>query len=420
MTGMEMASLPEGWALTKVVDVCNVVTGGTPSTQHPEYYGGHFNWLKSGDIKGLFITETPEKLTQAGINNSNAKIHPPGGVAIALSGRGQTRGRTVVIKKPMACSQSVAIMLPNEFLIPEFLHYSLAKKYLEIRDLTGDNDRSGLNLKIVGNIQILLPPLPEQHRIADILTTVDEAIQRSRQETSETERFKAGIMEKMMTEGIGHTEFKEDPDVGKLPKEWNAVKFEFVMARPPNNGIWKNQEKLTGGYRLVRMTEFFKGDILDTNCSATIDLTEDEAKKYSLKSGDLLFGRRSLNVEGAGKCVIVPDLKELLIFESSLIRVALNKEIAYPLFFLYFMNGKGREQISKMVRTVSVSGITSKDLQNMIVPLPTIAEQQHITEILSSIDRKLTLQHQRTIHHEQLMQGLMNDLLTGRRRVRVT
>jgi type I restriction enzyme S subunit len=86
----DSAVIPDGWISVKIGEICNVVTGGTPSTQSPEFYGGDIRWLKSGDIKGHYIFDTPEKLTQEGVKNSNAKIHPEGGVAIALSGRGQT------------------------------------------------------------------------------------------------------------------------------------------------------------------------------------------------------------------------------------------------------------------------------------------------------------------------------------------
>jgi len=82
--------------------------------------------------------------------------------------------------------------------------------------------QAGIRNDQVLKIQIPLPPLPEQRRIATILTTVDDAIQRSRQVAAETERLKAGVMQDLMTKGIGHTEFREDPDVGMVPKEWDV------------------------------------------------------------------------------------------------------------------------------------------------------------------------------------------------------
>jgi type I restriction enzyme S subunit len=195
----EIGRIPKEWKIEKIGDACKVVTGGTPSTKHPEYFGGKIKWLKSGDIKRLYIYDTEEKITELGIENSNAKIHPANSVAIALSGRGQTRGRTTIIKEPMACSQSVAIMIPNSDLQPEYLHYNLSNRYMEIRNLTGDLDRSGLNLSIVSNIVIPIPPFYEQEKIASVLTTIESKLELERDEKGRLERIKSGLMDLLLT-----------------------------------------------------------------------------------------------------------------------------------------------------------------------------------------------------------------------------
>jgi type I restriction enzyme S subunit len=195
----KLGRIPKDWKIEKIGDACKVVTGGTPSTQHPEYFGGNIKWLKSGDIKKLYIYDTEEKITQLGMENSNAKIHPANSVAIALSGRGQTRGRTTIIKEPMACSQSVAIMIPNPELMPEYLHYNLSNRYLEIRNLTGHLDRSGLNLSIVSDIQIPIPSVAEQEHIASVLTTIDRKSELERDEKARLERIKKGLMDLLLT-----------------------------------------------------------------------------------------------------------------------------------------------------------------------------------------------------------------------------
>lgn len=405
----DSAGVPNGWITAKIGEICNVVTGGTPSTQSPEFYGGDISWLKSGDIKGLYIFITPEKLTQEGVKNSNAKIHPAGGVAIALSGRGQTRGRTVVIKKPMACSQSVAIMLPKDPLSPEFLHYSLAKKYLEIRNLTGDNDRSGLNLKLVSNIKIPLAPLPEQRRIATIITSVDDAIQRLRKATAETKRLKVGLMQELMTKGIGHTEFKNDPDVGRVPKEWEISRLdkfaEITMGQSPSGDTY-NREKQ--GIPLINGPVEFGIDI-----PTPIQWTDAPTK--ICKREDILFCVRGnttarINIADQPYCIGrgIAAIRGIDgISNTSFIRFAFTNR---------------HDQIYQ----IAVGGgstfpnITSKQLGELKLAFPSIKEQGQIVIILSSIDRKLDLQRQRTAYYEKLKQGLMNDLLTGNRRVQVT
>lgn len=195
----KIGKIPKTWEIKRISDVCKVVTGGTPSTKHPEYFGGDIKWLKSGDIKQLHIYDTKEKITQLGIENSNARIHPANSVAIALSGRGQTRGRTAIIKEPMACSQSVAFMIPNSEILPEYLHYNLSHRYLEIRNLTGNLDRSGLNLSIVRDIQVPIPSLDEQEKMSSVLLAVDHKFELEIERKEKLERVKKGMMNDLLT-----------------------------------------------------------------------------------------------------------------------------------------------------------------------------------------------------------------------------
>jgi len=407
----------ESYKLSKIGDLCNVVTGGTPSTQCPEYYGGKINWLKSGDIKGKYVFETPEKLTQAGVENSNAKVHPAGGVAIALSGRGQTRGRTVVIKKPMACSQSVAIMLPNESLDSDYLHYSLSNKYSEIRDLTGDNDRSGLNLKLVSNIQIPLPPLPTQHHIATILSTVDDAIQRSQQAIAKTERLKAGVMQELMTKGIGHTEFKEDPDIGRVPKEWEVVTLgDICLSNAFGPRFSASLYNPQGNVAVLRTTDLDQNGNISYDKMPRAKLDLNEFKEHILLSNDLVITRSGTCGIGA----IFSEYKIPVLPGAFLIRFRLSQEINAQFLKQYINSSFGREEITKLECGGVQKNLKGSALLKIKIPRPSPIEQERIISVLSTIDSKLTLQRKRTSHLEQLKQGLMSNLLTGKRRVKVT
>lgn len=169
--------LPQGWRWVRIGDISEVATGGTPSTGHPEYYGGNIRWLKSADVKGMYIFEVPNRITELGIDNSNAKIHPAGSVMLAMSGQGKTRGTAAILRIPSACSQSVAAILPSKQAIPEIVYFALVLQYDNIRRITGDNERTGLNLKIIRNIGIPLPPLAEQQRIAGFLNKQMAAVE---------------------------------------------------------------------------------------------------------------------------------------------------------------------------------------------------------------------------------------------------
>ena len=164
------------WPKRKIGDVCQLMTGGTPSKSKPEYFGGEIKWLVSGDIHRGEIFDCEGRITKDGMRNSNTKFLPVNSVMIALNGQGKTRGTVALLRTQATCNQSLVSICPNDpdKLMPEFLYANLHGRYQEIRQLTGDsgNDRRGLNMILIKGIEIPIPPLPEQQRIVRIL---DEA-----------------------------------------------------------------------------------------------------------------------------------------------------------------------------------------------------------------------------------------------------
>lgn len=169
--------IPEEWDIKTIKQICDVKTGGTPSTKNQDYWGGDIPWMSSGEIHNQFIYDTDKKITEKGMSSSNAKLLPPNSVMIALNGQGKTRGTVAVIKTPTTCNQSLACLIPYKNSIDYlYLYYNLQNRYLEIRNYTGGKGREGLNLSIIKNIKIPVPPLDEQRKIANMLTALDKSI----------------------------------------------------------------------------------------------------------------------------------------------------------------------------------------------------------------------------------------------------
>jgi len=157
------------WPVVTLGEVCSFMTGGTPKSTVKEYYqNGTIPWLVSGDIHRYEIFDCEKRITQAGVENSNARKLPENSVLIALNGQGKTRGTVALLRmRDATCNQSLVAITPRETskLIPEYLFHVLRSMYPEIRALTGDNERSGLNIPIIKDIEIPLPPLEEQQEI---------------------------------------------------------------------------------------------------------------------------------------------------------------------------------------------------------------------------------------------------------------
>ena len=160
------------WEIVKIGNVCNLMTGGTPRSTVKEYYeNGDIKWLVSGDIHQGEIYDCPFRITQKGMENSNAKYLPVNSVLIALNGQGKTRGTVALLRTKATCNQSIAAIDPQnkEQLRSEFLYFVLKDMYNKIRNITGDNQRSGLNMAIIKEIKIFFPRLEVQSQIVEKL-----------------------------------------------------------------------------------------------------------------------------------------------------------------------------------------------------------------------------------------------------------
>jgi len=167
--GEQTRLLQAKWPTVSLGEICTFMTGGTPTSTVAEYYeNGTVPWLVSGDIHGFEIWDCEKRITQKGVENSNARVLPKDSVLIALNGQGKTRGTVALLRLEGAtCNQSLVAITPAHppRAIVEFIFWVLHSMYADIRALTGDTERSGLNMAILRSIQIPLPPLEAQKEI---------------------------------------------------------------------------------------------------------------------------------------------------------------------------------------------------------------------------------------------------------------
>ena len=162
------------------------------------------------------------------------------------------------------------------------------------------------------------------------------------------------------------------------------------------NGLYKPKEFHGSGAKIVNMGELFAFPRLANEEMKRIGVTQDELDRFGLQAGDLLFARRSLVADGAGKCSIVVHCDAPTVFESSIIRLRPAWERVEPEYLFYlFRSSVGDQLLDRIRKRDAVSGITGKDLAALEVPLPAKEVQRNVCDLLSTLDNRID--HNRTL-----------------------
>ena len=211
-------------------------------------------------------------------------------------------------------------------------------------------------------------------------------------------------MQELLTKGIGHKEFK-DTEIGRIPKEWEVVRLkeskeiDLIMGQsPPGKSYNKKGEGLPFIQGKAEFGNMYPSSILWTTQPTKI-----------AEEGDILISVRApvgdVNICPYRLC-IGRGLAAIRIKEGS------------NIFYFYWFQ-KEKQRIESIGKGSTFKAITKDELSNIFIPFPSLPEQQKIAEILSTVDKRLELLRNKKEKMERVKKGLMNDLLTGKRRVKV-
>ncbi|RAW45607.1 hypothetical protein DQW50_08670 [Halorubrum sp. 48-1-W] len=301
------------------------------------------------------------------------------------------------------------ILEARDGVVTDYLFYSLEHRNL-VPYVSGST-RSKLTQSMLRKVKIPSPSLPEQRKIATVLYTVDRAIEKTVEMREQVERVRAGIAQDLFRNGISQGNTK-DTWLGEIPEDWDVVPFSEIV-NSNRNGLYKSKDAYGEGYPIAKMGNALEKRTLDMSSADRLELTNEENEKYGLKKGDLIFARRAQEVSAAGDCCYVPELDELTVFESSLIRVRLS-ERANPRFYTqYFDSPVGSRSIDRIVTETSISGVATSDLLDLKVAVPSPTEQDEIASIMWQFDEQEKALKKEIQQYKRLKRGIQQDLLSG-------
>lgn len=337
---------------------------------------------------------------------------------------GATTGKIGKISKeilPALLNQNMWNLKPKEvFFNKNFFFYLINFNIRHFLNKAGGSAREFLRQKEFVKFIVLSPSQPEQGKIAEILSTVDEAIEKTDAINEETNQLKKGLMQKLFTGGIGHTRFKETK-IGKIPEEWEVERLGRIGEFFKGKTITKSEITETG-FPCIRYGDIYvqyEFANIVTHFSAYIN--EETAKNgRRLLKNDIIFAGTGETQEDIGKCVAyTKDDKafaggDLIVFRPS-------KDIGIDSEFLSscLNTGEVAKRKSRLGQGLSIFHIYSTHLQTLEIPLPSFSEQRQIAQILSELDAKIEKEMTTKKQLEKLKKGLMQVLLTGKIRVKV-
>jgi len=198
----EIGPVPESWELKLISDHFAVVSGGTPSRRVQEFWtDGTIPWVKTTEVDYCVIRKTEEYITRAGLTQSAAKVLAPGTLLLAMYGQGVTRGKVAILGIEATCNQACAAISPNDGVVdPKYLYHFLIFRYESIRQLAHGGQQQNLNLEIVRNLPVPVPPDKDlQVEVVNILDGIDLKIDLHRRKHAVLDELFKALLHKLMT-----------------------------------------------------------------------------------------------------------------------------------------------------------------------------------------------------------------------------
>jgi type I restriction enzyme S subunit len=312
-------------------------------------------------------------------------------------------------------STEFIVLGPKDNVNPKFIYYSTKwdkVRNIAIAKMEGTSGRQRVPSRVfTEDIFIPIPPFPEQKKIAEILTTADEAIEKTTQIIENAERLKNGVMQRLLTRGIGHKKFKKTA-IGEVPVDWEVVRLRDISQRFYNGGTpdTTNKDYWDGNIPWVTGADFENQKVTRIRKYITHEGVKNSATNV-IENGELLVVTRT----GVGKLAVAPFK---IAISQDITGVILDQEKALPIYVYWYLN-HNENRLRALIQGTSINGLLRGDLESFVVPLPPLLEQKKIAEILSSADDEVKRESDHKEQLELLKRGLLQVLLTGKIRVTV-
>ena len=390
----EVGLIPEDWEVKKLGEIGNIITGSTPSTTNLEYYkNGTFDFIGPADLNSnKYIDNAEKKVTEKGLNVGRILKQK----SVLVTCIGSTIGKIGINKNICITNQQINA-IETDKNNSDFIYYSILERKGRLKLIAGEQAVPVLNKTEFSKFKIPLPPLPEQKKIADCLSTWDSAIEKQNALINALTDRKKALMQQLLT------------GKKRLPGfsgEWKEVKLgEIGEIQTGNTPSKLESENWNGEYYW---------------CTA-----EDMKSKYVNNTAQKLTKKGwSLARTVKANSILVTCIASIGINAITNVECSFNQQINsitpnenFSTEFIYYLMNNSKENLLKYAGAGALPMLNKNTFSSIKFKFPTLSEQTAIAEILATADRELTLQKEKLAQLQTQKKGLMQVLLTGKKRL---
>ena len=407
-------AVPEGWEIRTLSDLADIDNKSLKNNTDPDYI---FRYIDIASVKTAKV-DVPTEYVSFRESPSRARKRVHKGDVLMSTVRPNLKSFAYfdVQGDDFVASTGFAVLTANKMSDSNFLYQSILSDSVtrQIESLVAGSNYPAISSANVKSLEVLAPPLPEQQKIATILSSVDDVIEKTRAQIDKLKDLKTGMMQELLTKGIGHTEFKDSP-VGRIPAEWEVVTLEQICDpnAPITYGVLKPGNYVDGGRPLLQIKDLGEGTILAGGLHLIGDDLDYEYRRSRVQFGDIVISL----VGTIGRTAMIPCWLNQPNIHRNLgrIRTRHNQYV-----FQFLQSESAKLQLGLTSAGSSQSALNLSALRQMSLPLPSPDEAQEITKILSSVDERIKVTTSRLNQLNNVKRALMQDLLTGKVRVKLT
>ena len=379
--------LPENWQWETLGNVCSFIGGGTPNKKISKYWNGNIFWASVKDIKGDYLFNTIDRITEAGLKNSSANLCEVGDVILVTRISPAT---SIIAKIATAINQDLKIVKTS--LQPQFLHYFFENFKNDLESMASGSTVKGITIEKLKKFPIPLPPLDEQKRIVAVIESLFEKLDAAKSIVQKVldgyELRRAAILHKAFTGDLTKN-FRADS--GLTLDDWQEKKLgEVAITRA---GYAFKSKKFTdkGKYQVIRMGNLYKGKLDLSKIPVYYpesELNEQILQRALVYSDDILItltGTKYKRDYGYAVQIVKP---ENLLFNQRIL--CLTPKKIFSTYLLYYLQSNFFRNIFFSAETggVNQGNVSSKFVENIFIKIPSLVEQKEIVRVLAGLLEK--------------------------------